>query len=211
MFGCLRRLGCLIILLIAAGVGYYWYVHRGTRGTAAASSPVWSRVTEADAARGERAVTQLRTGGGRVFVNLTAAEAVAYLVQTAAKTLPPSAEDVQAMIAGDTLRVRAVVPLRDLGAEQTLGPLAALLGSGRDTVQLSGTVDLVRPGLAEFRVTNVTIQQLTVPSPVLPRLVARIRRTAPDGVAPTGFPFPLPPYIADLRIGNGKVTLYKNV
>ncbi len=210
MFGCLRRLGCLVILLIAGAAGYYWYTHRTPRAASTTVVGRWAPVTGADAERGRRAVASLKSGSGPVFANLTAAEAVAYLLQTATHQLPPSAEDVRAMITGDTLHVRAVLPLRALGAAKTLGPLAALL-SERDTVQLSGTADIVRPGLAQFRVTDVRIHNLSIPAPVIPKLVAQLRRETPDGIAPNGLAIPLPPYIADIRIGNGKVTLYKNV
>ncbi len=210
MFGCLRRLGCLITLLVAAAAGYYWYTHRsGHTSTATVIAGSWSPVTPADAERGQRIVGALRSGSGRVFANLTAAQAVAYLLQTA-KGFPPSAQNVRAMIVGDTLYVRAVLPLRSLGADKALGPLAALLGV-RDTVQLAGTAEVIRPGLAQFRVTGVQIHDLPIPRAVIPKLIAQLRRESPEGLAPDGLALPLPPYVADIRIGNGKVTLYKNV
>jgi hypothetical protein len=134
---------------------------------------------------------------------------VAYLIQAGAKQFPQTAEDVQAIIVGDTLRVRAVQPLRSLGAGKILGPLASLL-SDRDSVQLSGTADVIRPGLAQFRVTDITIHNLSIPRPLIPKLVALLRHSAPEGLAINGLAVPLPPYIADIRIANGKVTLYKN-
>jgi hypothetical protein len=213
MFGCLRRLGCLVILVIAA-LGYYWYTHRTGHGGATAgtegAAAIWTTITPADAEHGRQAVATLRAGSGRVFANLTPAEAVAYLIQTAAKQLPPTAEDVQAMIVADTLRVRAVLPLQSLGAAKVLGPLASLL-SNRDSVQLSGTVDVIRPGLAQFRVTDVMIRSLAIPHVIIPKFVAQLRHTSPEGLASNGLALPLPPYIADIRIANGKVTLYKNV
>jgi hypothetical protein len=211
MFGCLRRLGCLIVLLVAAAAGYYWYTHRSPQRTAATSSGAWHKVTPNDGVRGERTVTTLQSSSGKVFANLTGAEAVGYLLQRIAGQFPPSAsQDVQAMIAGDTLNVRAVLPLRELGADRALGPLASLL-SDRDTVQLGGTATMVRPGLAQFRVTTVTIHGFTLPSKVIPKLIGQMRHQTPEGIAPDALALPLPPYISDIRIGNGKVTLYKNV
>jgi hypothetical protein len=174
------------------------------------AAEAWTPVTPADAEQGRQAVTRLQSNSGRVFANLTAAQAVAYLIQTVAKQLPPSAEDVETMIVDDTLRVRAVIPLRTFGADKILGPLAAL-ASDRDTVQLSGTADVIRPGLAQLRITGITIHNLPIPSPAIPKLVAQLRHQSPAGLAPNGLALPLPPYIADIRIGNGKVTLYKNV
>lgn len=212
MFGCLRRLGCLVFFVVAAAAGYYWYTHQWAhRDTTAVAPGTWRKVTPSDGERGERAVTTLQSSSGRVYANLTGAEAVGYLLQRLAGQFPPSAaQDVEAMIVGDTLNVRAVLPLRELGADKALGPLASLLGE-RDTVQLGGTVNIVHNGLAQFRVTSVIVHGFALPSKVIPKLIGQMRHTAPDGVSPDALALPLPPYISDIRIGNGKVTLYKNV
>ena len=199
-----------MILMVAAAVGYYWYTHQPKNASVASSASEWTPVTAVDAQRGGEAVEQLQAKSGRVFANLTAAQAVGYLLQTVGKELPPSAEHVQAMIVGDTLYAQAILPLRSLGLEHALGPLAALVGE-RDSVEFAGTVDVIRPGLAQFRVTRVLIHSLALPSPMVPKLVTQLRRESPAGLAPNGLALPLPPYIADIRIANGKVTLYKNV
>jgi len=208
MFGCLRRVGCLIVLAAIVAGGYYWWTVKAS--PAAPSAGEWHAVTAQDAAAGESAVSALRANRGKVFANLTPAQAVAYLIQETAKQLPPSSTDVQAMISDDQLHVRAVVPLRELGADRALGPLASML-SARDTVELAGRVDLIKPGLAQMHVTKAQIHQLAVPNAVIPKLVQQIRHNAPVGIAPDAFPIPLPSYIGDIRIADGKVTLYKNV
>jgi len=211
MFGCLRRLGCLIILLLAAGGGYYWWrTHHAHSATTTVAQGSWHRVTAADREQGRKQVSTLQSTAGKVYVNLTPAQAVGYLLSGVSQELPPSAQAVDAMISGDTLNVRAVVPLRDLGAGKALGPLAAFLGA-QDTVQLGGTVAVIRNGLAQFTITRVTVHDLDVPKPAIPKLLQQLRRETPEGVAPNAFAVPLPPYISDVRIANGKVTLYKNV
>lgn len=209
MFGCLRRIGCLILLLLAAGGAYYWWMVRTTSGSSAAAG-VWRPVTPGDAAAGARAVEALRAPGGKVFANLTPAEAVAYLVQETGRELPSSATGVQAMASGDQLHVRAVISLDQLGGTKALGPLASMLGN-RDTVELAGRVELLRPGMAQMHITKVQVRSLNVPSQMIPRLVSQIRRESPPGIAPDALALPLPSYIGDVRIANGKVTLYKNV
>ena len=208
MFGCLRRVGCLILLLLLAGGAYYWWMVRTTTSSSAAG--VWKPVTPADAAAGARAVQSLQAPRGKVFANLTPAQAVAYLVQETAKELPSSATGVEAMVAGDQLHVRAVISLDQLGGAKALGPLATMLGS-RDTVQLAGRVDLLRPGMAQMHVTQVRVGSLNLPAQMVPRLISQIRHQSPPGIASDGLALPLPPYIGDVRIANGKVTLYKNV
>jgi hypothetical protein len=208
MFGCLRKVGCLIILAAIVAGGYYWWAVKSPGAAPVAGE--WHSVTPTDATTGEAAVRGLqdsKTSGG---TRLTPAQAVAYLILETAKQLPPSSTDVQAMVSGNQLRVRAVVPLRELGAERALGPLASMIGA-RDTVELAGTVDVVRPGLAQMHVVKAQIHDFTLPKSVLPKLVQQIRHDAPDGIAPDAFPIPLPSYIGDIRIADGKVTLYKNV
>ena len=47
---------------------------------------------------------------------------------------------------------------------------------------------------------------------MIPRLVREIdRRPRAGGLADNALPLPVPPYVSDIRIANGKVTLYKNV
>jgi hypothetical protein len=208
MFGCLRKVGCLIVLAVIVAGGYYWWTVKASPSTPTAG--VWHPVTASDAASASAAVTRLRdsrTSGG---INLTPAQSVAYLIQETAKQLPPSSTDVQAMVSGDELHVRAVVPLRELGAERALGPLASML-SARDTVELAGRVDVVRAGLAQMHITRAQIHALSVPKSVIPKLVQQIRHDSPEGIAPDAFPIPLPSYIGGIRIADGKVTLYKNV
>jgi hypothetical protein len=209
MFGCLRRIGCLVLLAVIVAAGWYWWTMKASSSTASTAGE-WQAVTQADAGAGSSAVASLRATNGKVFANLTPAQAVAYLVQETAKQLPPSSTDVHAMVSGDQLHVRAVVPLRELGAERALGPLASMIGT-RDTVELAGRVDLIKPGLAQMHVTKAQIHALSIPAAMIPRLVQQIRRDAPEGIAPDAFPIPLPSYIGDIRIADGKVTLYKNV
>jgi hypothetical protein len=111
-------------------------------------------------------------------------------------------------VIGDRVFVRAVVGPGDLPglAGSALGGVV----TRRDTLRLGGTFDVLRPGLAQFRVRDVEFGTMTVPSALIPRLIGRVRRgEVPQGVAPDAFPVPLPEYIGDVRIGRGRVTLYR--
>lgn len=215
MFGCIRRLGCLVILLLIAGI-WYWYARvepsrrAATHGTKVAA-PGWQPLSQQNAERGERAVVSLGQRSGPVFENLTASEAASYIFLAASKgQLPPSAQSASAAIIGDRLYVRANVALNEIGGKRVLGPLANFL-TERDSVRLGGTMNVIRPGLGQFLVQDVLLGAIGVPSPLVPSLVKEIRRgVVPEGVAQNGFPMPLPSYISDIRIGNGRVTIYKN-
>ncbi len=214
MFGCLRRLGCLIIILAIVGI-WYWYARvepsRGPKTASTVAASVWTPLSDPNAKRGEQAVNSLARRSGPVFANLTASEAASYIFLAASKqALPPSARNASAAIIGDRLYVRANVVLDEIGGRKVLGPLANLL-SDRDSIELGGTMNAIRPGLGQFVVQDVKIGSLRIPSPLVPRLVAQIRRgPVPDGIASNGFPMPLPEYISDIRIANGRITIYKN-
>jgi len=221
MFGCLRRLGCLVVLLLIAAV-WYWYARVERPATTTASTDAvtgassvntgWKPLTEVDAQRGRVAVEALARRSGPVFANLSPAEAASYIFLVVAKQLPPSARNAEASIVGDRLYVRSEVDLKDFGGAGQLGALGMLLGS-RDSVLLGGTIHMLKPGLAEFQVQEVKLGRLDVPKSLIPRLIAQMTRAKKkvEGVSETGLPMVMPPYISDVRIANGKITLYKSV
>ena len=213
MFGCIRRLGCLVILLLAGGI-WYWYarVQPSRRADSAVSTiRSWEPLSQTNAERGQRAVTSLAQRPGPVSANLTASEAASYIFLAAAKQqLPPSAQSIQSAIIGDRLYVKATLVLNELGGKKVLGPLANFL-TDRDSVQLGGTINVIRPGLGQFLVQDVKLGKLDVPSALVPTLVGEIRRgDIPAGVAQNGFPMLFPEYISDVRISNGRITISKN-
>jgi hypothetical protein len=144
-----------------------------------------------------------------VFSNLSGGEAASYVYQQLAKQLPPSADSVEAAVIGDRLYIRASVALKDLGGTATLGPLAPMLGD-RERMQFGGTFHVVRPQLAEFNVRDIKLRDLSIPATMIPRLLRQIERgSRPAGLSPDGLPLVIPAYLGDVRIGDGKVTLYK--
>ncbi|HMF88705.1 MAG TPA: hypothetical protein VK575_11560, partial [Gemmatimonadaceae bacterium] len=156
-------------------------------------------------------VLSLGRQSGPVFANLTAAEAASYIFTVVAKQLPPSAKNAEATIIGDRLYVRSDVELKDFGGAKSLGPLGMLLGE-RDSVRLGGTINMLRPGLAEFLVQEVKLGRIDVPNGLIPRLLTQMKRgRAVEGVSNKGLPMVMPSYISDVRIANGRITLYKSV
>jgi hypothetical protein len=222
MKGCSRRVGCLI-LIIALVAGWYWYTHlrtgssttstSTTTGTTVAPANVgWQPLTQADAERGRKAVESLSQRSGPVFANLTAAEAASYIFLVVAKQLPPSAQRVESLIKGDRLYVRSEVDLKDLGGAGQLGTIGMILGS-RDSVLLGGTIQMMKPGLAQFLIQEVKIGRLDIPEGLIPRLITQMKKRGKqvEGVAPNGLPMVMPSYISDVRIADGKITLYKSI
>ena len=218
MKGFFRRLGCLIIILVILACVWYWYARVQTRsttsttsGTATSVASGWQPLTAADADRGRAAVQSLGRQSGPVFANLTAADAASYIFTVVAKQLPPSAQNAQAAIIGDRLNVRSDVDLKDFGGSKALGPLGMLLGE-RDSVRFGGTINMLKPGLGEFLVQEVKLGRFDVPNALIPRLLTQMKRAKqPDGISQNGLPMVMPAYISDVRISNGKITLYKSV
>ncbi len=220
MSGCLKRAGCLVIIILLVAV-WYWYARVGnptavttassTTTTATSVASGWQPLTAADAERGQAAVLSLGRQSGPVFANLTPAEAASYIFTVVAKQLPPSAKNAQAAIIGDRLYVRSDVELKDFGGAKSLGPVGMLLGD-RDSVKFGGTINMLKPGLAEFLVQEVKLGRIDVPNGLIPRLLTQMKRGKPvEGISQNVLPMVMPAYISDVRIANGKITLYKSV
>lgn len=214
--GCIARLGCLGLLAVLA-VGAWFtrgkWMSKVTGGSAPATvvagAPVWEPVSPEAGARGKRALESFASPSGPVFTNLKAGEIASYVFQTVGRTLPASADSVEASVIGDALYVRAVVPIKDLAGTGALGPLGGLLND-RERISLGGGFRVVRPGLSEFQVREIKLRDFKVPSGAIPRLIQQMSKgNRPEGIAPNALPVTTPKSLADVRIANGKVTLYK--
>jgi hypothetical protein len=216
MFGCLRRIGCLFVFLIAAVAAYLtrdrWLPMVGVKPaprTVEVGGPVWEPVSEEAAARARRAIESLGRRNGPVFVNITPGDLASYFYIALSQQLPPSADSIEAAAIANRMYVRAVVALEDFKAVDALGPLAGVVGT-RERLQMGGTFAMIRPGLAQFLVEDVRIGQLPIPRGAIPGVLNQIRRgTRPPGLAANGLPFVVPTYLGDARVANDKITLYK--
>ena len=224
MKGFFRRLGCLLLIIVIVACVWYWYWYTrvssssassntsGTSvGTATSAATGWQPLTAADAERGRLAVQSLGRQSGPVFANLTPAEAASYILTVVAKQLPPSAKNAEASIVRDRLYVRSDVELEDFGGSKSLGPLGMLLGD-RDSVRFGGTINMVRPGLGEFLIQELKLGRIDVPPALVPRLLTQMKHGKTiEGISQNGLPMVMPSYISDVRVSDGKITLYKSV
>jgi hypothetical protein len=222
MKGLFRRLGCLLLIIVLLLVAWYWYARVDAKpsltGANAAAIDIakgpansgWQSFTPADADRGRAALQAFDRPSGPVFVNLTPAEAGSYLLASLNRQLPPSATNAQAAVIGNRLYVRSEVAWKDFGDSQALGSIRMLLGE-RDSVLIGGTLKMLHPGLAEFNVEEMKLGKFDVPGALRTRLIDEIKKRRPvAGVAGNALPVTLPSYISDVRIENGKITLYKS-
>ena len=209
--GCLRKIGCLLVLVVAVGVAFWFFRAPRREPTVESGLPTWQALTPAGAQRAKTALERLRAPRGPVFVTVVAGDLAAYIFQELSRTLPTSADSIEAAAIGDRLCVRAVVRTSDLGDKASLGPVAMLLGE-RERLQFCGVLRIIRPGSAELQVKELKVRDLSLPQPLIPRLIRQLSRgdRSPD-LSPDGLALRTPDYIGDVRVQNGQITLYKNV
>jgi hypothetical protein len=207
----MRKLGCVVVIFLAGmAVAIWMYLERPRREAEMATAPVWEALTPEGAERARASVQLLSRSTGPVFTNISGADLASYIFDELSKQLPPSSQNLEAAVIDDRLHVRALVKLSDFGGSGGLGPLASMLGDS-EPVEFGGTLDLVRPGLAQYRVKVLRLRELSVPSRMIPRLLQRVARgSRPPGLADDGLPLAVPAFVADVRIGEGRVTLYKS-
>jgi hypothetical protein len=143
-----------------------------------------------------------------VYVTVAPGDLAAYIFQEMTRFFPGNADSIEAAAIGDRLYVRAIVATKDLSRSGALGPLSALLGE-RERVQLGGTLHIIRPGFAELQVKEAKIGNVSLPQALIPRLIRQISPPPLPGLSPDGLPLRTPEYIGDVRVSNGKITLYK--
>ena len=143
-----------------------------------------------------------------MFETLSGADVASYAFQQLARRLPGSADSIQARVDGDKMSMRASVNTAEI---KGLGALGSMLGE-REPVELTGTIRVVKPGLGEFQVQDAKVRGLSIPHGMISTLVGRVDRGPKrSGVDADAMPLPLPAYVGDIRVANGKITLYKNV
>lgn len=214
----MKKLGCLVGLVLLLIVGIVAWFTRASwirmlpgRGdnTATSALPTWQPLTPAGAQRAKGSLERLRVSSGPVSVTVVPGDLAAYIFQELSRTLPSSADSIEAAAIGDRLYVRAVVRTADLGDRGAFGPLSMLFGD-RERLQLGGTLRIIRPGFAELQVKELKIRDFNVPQGLIPRLVRQISRgERPPELSPDGLPLRTPDYIGDVRVSNGQITLYR--
>lgn len=164
----------------------------------------------------------LRRRNGPAYVSLTANQ-VAGLLAPLLQQLPPSAITAQLALDDDQLLLRTAVSLSDFTGQSAVGAVLGKALVGEDTLYLAGPLEPVRPGLAQLRVRELRLKGIDVPTRLIPSLVAALRErapatavqkgadsaAAPDALASDALPVPLPALVSDVRVVNGKLTLYR--
>lgn len=217
MLGCLGRLGCLVLLAVLAFCGWitkdWWYpkVRGLVVSTPPAATVMWQPMTEAAARAGERAAARLGERSGPVYASMTPAEFAAWQVMRAVRAVDAPGAAPEAAVHGDTLLVRATIAVAELGDPKQLGPLAQML-DGKQPVRIGGVLSAERPGAIRLRVTHVSVNELKVPMALIAKIVQHVSAGArSDSLTAGVIVLPAPKQVADVRVANGKIVLYKAV
>jgi hypothetical protein len=209
--GCLARLGCLMMLAILAVVGWFtrsaWLPER-FRTSAPMAEATWQPVSAKGAERARAAMTKLSKARGPVYQTVSAGDVASLALSEAAVNTNGVADSLAAKIVGDRMYMQANANMAPLKGK--LGPLGGML-QDREHVELSGSFLVVKPGMGAFVVKSARVGEVTIPEGMIPRVVDQVVRTQrPAGLPANALPLPLPSYIGDIRIANGRVNVYKN-
>ena len=214
--GCIARLGCLVMLVLLGFAAWLtrdrWMAAFHAGPTPAAGAPVrWEPLTPAGASRAQAALDSLGATRGPVFENVAAGDASAYVMQALFGRLPGAADSAEAAVVGNELWIRSKVRVRELGGSDVLGSIASVLAD-RERLMLAGTFHVVRPGLTEYRVTQIAVGSIRVPGPVISKVLARLTAGARgDSVSANAVAIRTPKSLVDVRAANGRLTLYKGL
>lgn len=210
--GCIFRLGCLVVLAIAALIAWstrdrWWPREPGER---VSQVPTWQRVSPEGAERTRTGLQRLQQPTGPVFVSLHGADVASHVLYSTNRVLPSFTDSAEAAVIDDRLVIRGMVPLRELGGTAALGPFAAMLGD-REPVEISGRIRIIAPGQAELTVAEMKVRDFRLPPGLIPRLLRQGGAAPPGTVSENGIPVTLPSHVGDVRLADGRVTLYKNI
>ena len=226
MFGCIWRLGCLLVLAACAAVGWFtrdsWYPqlrHRLHLPPLAASAPAvaaapaakWEPLTADGAARARAAIATLSNRSGRVYADVGAGDFAAYTIGSAIRELSHDSTGAEALARDEHLYVRAMVNVADLADATALGPLGTML-TGKQEVTVRGKLEVISTGHAQFIVDQIAFKELQLPTALIEKIVSRVdarERTA--SMPKNAIPVTIPRELADVRVAKGHVVLYKSV
>lgn len=206
--GCLRRVGCLVVLVVGGIVAWLardlWWER--VTGSPARAHIQWSGPTRDSAAM----VDRLARSRNAAWVSLTPGELATMLEAATGRVLV----DPQVAIAGDAIHVRARLALSEVPTSGALGPFTKLL-SGEPRIELAGRPSLAGRGSARIVVTDLRVAGVEVPGAARAALVRQLqaRGAAAETRAESEegeIRFSVPAWLGDLRVANGKLTVYKD-
>jgi len=207
--GCLRRIGCLVILVAAALAGYLYRdrivaAYRRVRGVPAPPPIVYVAPVPGAADRAEAALERLVRPGGPAYVDVTAAELAALIERQLAGPGSRVLDSVAVALGDQRVEVRGSLDVSAV-PHRLLGPLAEGLGR-REPVVAGGTLTAQPDGRVAWTIDELRIRDFPFPHAVIPAILHVMNLT--DGKA-AAVPIPLPPGVGDVRVSPAGIRLYR--
>lgn len=196
----MKILRSLLLLLVLVG-GLAWY-YRDSLPFGSGSERVEVSLEAAEIAEG-KLDRMIREGEP---ARLSSVEVSSLLRFRATGWTPDLLHDPRVLMAGDTIRVLATVPVDQLPSQPDLDRVRALLPDSVE-VEVSGSIRSIGTDRAALNVRRVEFAGIPIPERYFGVMLERFGRRAEDGLAPTEMAVPLPPGVKAIGVEDGYLVL----
>lgn len=139
-------------------------------------------------------------------VVLTEEEVNAWIEHGLRGFFPEYLSDVLADLTGEKIELSGRVAVRQVPGIERLGMMAAFLTDTAD-VSAAGRVDGLGSGRGVFRVDAVRVGAVPLPDPMRDQLLVAIRGQTGDRSQGNAIAFPLPEFVTDVAVREGRLVL----
>lgn len=215
MNGCLKglfRLGCAAAILAVIAL-IYWFrepiMRTGARwfGGSQALPPVADTAVGAPTpkatASGDAKLSSLGAPGGPDSVILTPNEMASLIGAGIDWNVRKMYDSLRVELQEGKLVIHARLDTRSL-PPGTLGPFSGMLGP-REPLRMGGTVSVERPGMARFKVEDISVRGIEFPGPVVNSIAKQMAGAASNGAIPVK----VDPAVTDVAVHPTGVVLYR--
>jgi hypothetical protein len=190
LFGCLRRIVSLVILVLLALLAWHYRDTLVAKWHDLTGAPA-PETTSADAARtGEEKLSALELAHPPARTALSGAELQALLRTRFAGLLPRWVDSARIRLEGDRVRLSGRVPVDHLPQIKSLGEVAGLLPDTAE-VAVTGQVIPLDHGRVALAVDQITAAHIPVPRRLIPEVMGALRKGS-AGVPADALPLPFP-------------------
>ncbi len=193
MFGCLRRLIGIVVVLVLLAVGVWYFrapLLRAWRDVRQDREGV-PMTAAATAREAQRKLEALADGAPPGRVALSGPELQSLLSTRFAMFLPAYVDSPRIALGGGRVHLRARVPTDHLPHPRGVGEVIGMLPDTTD-VTVTGEVIPLPDGRFALAVDEVTAAHIPLPHRLVPALIAGLRKGATKGVPADALPLPLP-------------------
>lgn len=209
--GVLRLMGLAVVL--AAAVGAWWFREPILRAAARLGPRSTKLPPVADTAVGaptpqalsstQAKVDRMRRRTGPDSVVLSANEVASMIGSSMDWSVRKSFDSLRVELLEGSLAVHCRLDTRVIPPD-ALGPVAGFLNPW-EPLRIAGPLRIERPGLARFKVQELSLRGIPFPPPVVRRLAQRVAGADSTGAVPLR----VSPAFADVRIHPTGVVLYR--